>query len=120
LIGPWISDGLVLVTWLTMVRAFTPTLFRSAPAEVTLNEEYVLFETPPTVGARVTVWWPDDDALTPVAVPPSGTMPAARTWAPESANVVYTATDSNARDVCGRRIVACFVVFKCFPDSCFL
>ncbi len=35
---PWIRDGSVLVTWLTMVRARTVALFRSAPAVPTLNE----------------------------------------------------------------------------------
>lgn len=36
---PWISDGFVLVTWLTIVRALMPTLLRSAPALETLNDE---------------------------------------------------------------------------------
>ncbi|KWE93966.1 hypothetical protein WL80_09760 [Burkholderia ubonensis] len=34
----WIIDGFVLVTWLTIVRALMPMLFRSAPAFETLND----------------------------------------------------------------------------------
>jgi hypothetical protein len=37
----------------------------------------VLFETPATVGAILTVWWPFAAVETIVAVPPSITMPAA-------------------------------------------
>ncbi|AOJ74538.1 hypothetical protein WJ35_05275 [Burkholderia ubonensis] len=36
---PWINVGFVLVTWLTIVRALMPMLFKSAPAFETLNDE---------------------------------------------------------------------------------
>ena len=53
-----------------------------APAVETLNELYVFCDTPENTGAMLTVCWPLAPVTTDVAVPPSGTIPAANT-APE-------------------------------------
>ncbi|KML22358.1 hypothetical protein VK92_16055 [Burkholderia sp. LK4] len=75
---PWISDGFVLVTWLTIVRALMPMLLRSAPVFVTLKDEQLLFETPPMAGAMLTVCRPAVPVEMDVAVPPSATMRVAK------------------------------------------
>lgn len=76
-ISPSIRLRFVLVTWLTIVRALMPALFSVAPAAVTLNDEYVLLDTPATAGARLTSCQPFGPTDTLVGVPPSGTIPEA-------------------------------------------
>src|SRR5579863_320577 len=60
-----------------MVRALMPVLLSVAPAAPTLNELYVFCDTPEKAGAILTVCRPFAAVETDVAVPPSGTMPAA-------------------------------------------